>query len=54
VRNKLELINRRGLKIIYDIDTGDIESILQCGHKFDMANSSIIRGVKAARSTVSH
>jgi len=54
VRNKLELINRRGLKIIYDIDSGDIASILQCDCEVDIAKSSIIRVVQAARYTVSH
>jgi len=48
------MINRRGLKIICDIDAVNIESILQCGHKFDIAKSFIIMGIKVVRSTVSH
>jgi len=31
-------------------DAGDIESILQCSHKFDVAKGAIVRGVKAMRS----
>jgi len=31
-------------------DAEDMESILQCGHKFDVANSAIMRGSKAIKS----
>jgi len=41
------------LNIIYDIDPGDLESILQCGQKLDVAKEVMIRGSRVVRFTVS-
>ena len=38
---------------IGDIDPGDLESMLGCGHKLNMAKEVIIRGLKAVKYTVS-
>ena len=42
------------LNIIYNIDTGDIESILQCCHKFDVKKDAIKRTMMGIISIVSH
>jgi len=42
------------VNVIYDIDAGDLESILQCCHKFNVAEGALRRGIKAIMDTVSH
>ena len=42
------------LNIVYIIDTGDIESILQCGHKFGVENDAVKRTMMGIISMVSH
>jgi len=42
------------LNIIYNIDTGDIESILQCGNKFGVEKDAIKRTMMGIISIVSH
>jgi len=42
------------LNIIYNIDTGDIESILQCGHKLGVEKDAIKRTMRGLISIVSH
>jgi len=41
------------LNIIDDIDPGDLESILGCGDKLNVAKEVIMRGLKAVKYTVS-
>ena len=42
------------LNIIYIVDTGDIESILQCGHKFGVEKDTIKRTTMGIMSIVRH
>jgi len=42
------------LNIIYNIDIGDIESILQCGHKFGVEKDAVTRTMMGIISIVSH
>ena len=47
-------MDRKVLNIIYIIDTGDIERILQCGHKFGVEKDAIKRTMMRMLSIVSH
>ena len=47
-------MDRKVLNIIYIIDTGDIESILQCGHKFGAEKDTIKRTMMRILFIVSH
>ena len=42
------------LNIIYNIDAGDIESILQCGRKFGVEKDALKRTMMGIISIVSH
>ena len=51
---RVELMYGKVLNIMYNIDTGDVESILQCDHKFGVEKGAIMRARRGMKSVVSH